>query len=127
MIIVLIHWRIKPTKKDIDEFLEFWRKTAIVEDRSGMVGEFLSTLESPQKLPYITWNLDDKPESYTSFINVGFWQDEEAFSEQIARYFDDTKPIKSFEEVRRVRTVLRPKCWRIGDRALPHHDSGGVL
>ena len=45
MVIVFIHWKIIPNK--VDNFLEYWRKTAIVENRDGLIGEFLSEPHSP--------------------------------------------------------------------------------
>ena len=35
MIIVIIHWKIKLVQEKVEEFLEFWRKTALVGDRTG--------------------------------------------------------------------------------------------
>ena len=39
MIIVIIHWKIKPEQEKVEEFLEFWRKAALVGDRTGLIGE----------------------------------------------------------------------------------------
>ena len=33
MVIVLIHWKIKPEQEMVDKFLHFWRQDAVVEDR----------------------------------------------------------------------------------------------
>lgn len=60
-------------------------------------------------------------------MNVGTWANRDEFEEQIGRYFNDDKPIAPFELERRVRTVLKPVCWRVGEASLPVHDSGGVL
>lgn len=128
MVIVMIKWKIRPGRRD--EFLEFWRKKAVVEDRRGLVGEFLSEVATEASFPYITWNVsscDDERQEYKVFINVGIWADDESFREQVAQYFNDDKPPMEFEAERRVRTVLTPRCWRMGDALLPKHDSGGVL
>lgn len=128
MIIVLIHWRIKPEQEHVDAFLDFWRTKAIVEDRTGLVGEFLSETLAPGDFPYITWHIDpDNLGDHKSFVNVGTWADENAFQKQIGNKFNDDKPMLSFEKYRRRRMVVRPKCWRMGDGRLPIHDSGGVL
>ena len=42
MIIVFIHWKIKPEPEMVKEFLEFWKTAAVVEDRTGLIVEFLS-------------------------------------------------------------------------------------
>ncbi|MDE2229788.1 MAG: hypothetical protein KGL11_12215 [Alphaproteobacteria bacterium] len=127
MIIVLIHWRIKPEQEHIDAFLEFWRTKATVEDRTGLVGEFLSETMTPKDFPYITWHMDpDTLGDHKSFVNAGIWADEEAFHEQIGKNFNDDKPMLPFEKYRRRRIVLRPNSQRIGMAKLPSVDSAGV-
>ena len=54
MVIVLIKWMIKPEKQAIDAFLNHWRTEALVQDRRGLVGEFLSEVESEK---YTTWDV----------------------------------------------------------------------
>ena len=128
MIIVLIKWKIENKQKKLDAFLDFWKQEAVVHDRKGLVGEFLSKIGSGEQYDYITWDFE-KPEgdTYKIFVNVAIWADADAFQEQIDKYFNDNNPLKDFEAERRVRTVLEPACWRIGDAPLPKHDSSGVL
>ena len=126
-IVVLIHWRIKPGPEHVDAFLEFWRTKCTVEDRSGLVSELLSETLAVRDFPYITWHMDtDALDDHKSFINVGTWEDENAFQEQVGKNFNDDKPMLSFEKYRRRRIVLRPQCWRIGHANVPVDDSGGV-
>ena len=125
MIIVLIHWKIKPDK--VEDFLDFWRQKAIVDNRRGLVGEFLMEAHSPAEYPWITWELTGCEGKYRSFINVGHWANSEEFHEQIGKYFETSTGTCEFEFEKRVRVVLKPKCWRLGDAPLPIHDSGGVL
>ena len=127
MVIVLIHWKIKPKQKMVDRFLEFWKKEAIVNDRRGLVGEFLTESHSNAEYDWITWGLGGCERKYRTFINIGYWSSAEEFKDQIGQYFDTSSGKKDFEAKRRVRTVMKPKCWRIGDASLPSHDSGGVL
>ena len=126
MIIVLIHWKIKPEPEMVEKFLKFWEKTAVVADRRGLVGEFLSEPHSAAEYGWVTWQLNGCEGKHRSFINVGFWNSAEEFDEQIGKYFESSTGLKEFEAEPRVRTVLAPKCWRIGDAALPIHDSSGV-
>lgn len=123
MVIVLIHWKIKPDR--VDEFLDYWRKVATVQDRAGLIGEFLSEGCRRSEFPWITWDFTGREGVYRSFINVGIWAKAEDFHDQIAKYFQDKA--QDFEHEHRVRTVLRPRCWRMGDSSLPVHDSGGTL
>ena len=109
-------------------FLEFWKKEAVVQDREGLTGEFLSELGSRESYDYITWNFEEpEGDTYKIFVNVAFWADAGAFQEKIGQYFNDKKPLMPFEAERRVRIVLEPACWRIGGAPLPGNDSGGVL
>ena len=122
MIIVLIDWHIEIGKEDT--FKEYWRKDVPVQDRSMMVGEFLSRPQD-KAFNWVTWDLDTYDAS--RFINVGIWASAEAFHEQIGRYFNPSKGKLDFEVRIRKRALLSPACWRMGDWNLPLHDSGGVL
>ena len=127
MIIVLIKWKIENKQKQIDAFLEFWKQEAVVQDRKGLVGEFLSEIGSTERYNYITWDFErSEGDAYKIFVNVAIWDDADAFQEQIGQYFNDNNPLKEFEAERRVRTILEPTCWRMGDASMPKHDSGGV-
>ena len=125
MVIVLIHWKIKPGS--VADFLDYWRKVATVQDRAGLIGEFLSEACHTSEFPWITWDLTGHEGVYRSFVNVGMWAKAEDFHDQIAKYFRDGVEPQDFEHEPRVRTVLRPRCWRMGDSSLPVHDSGGTL
>ena len=127
MIIALIHWKIKPEQEMVDSFLDFWRKTAVVNDRSGLIGEFLTEAHSTAEYSWITWHLTGCEGKYRSFINVAYWNSAEDFYAQIGKLFETSTGTKEFEAEPRVRTVLKPNCWRMGDSTLPIHDSGGVL
>ena len=127
MVIVVIHWKIKPEPNKVKEFLEFWKTAAIVEDRRGLIGEFLSEGHSTAEFGWITWPLTGCEDKYKSFVNVGIWNSAKEFQEQVGKYFDSFTGPEDFEAETRLRTALKPKCWRIGDSSLPMHDSGGVL
>jgi hypothetical protein len=126
MIIVLIHWRIKPEKTS--EFLDFWKTQATIQNRGDLVAEMLNEVQMPKDFPYATWSLD--PESFgnfKSYVNVGVWDDDNAFQEQIGQYFNDDRPMLDFEKFRRRRAVLKPVSWRRGQAQLPENDPAGVL
>lgn len=123
MQIVFVDWLIK--KGQESEFKSHWRSALPVNDRSMMVGEFLSEPTGHEKFPWVTWDLRDN--DATRFINVGLWSNAEAFHEQIGRYFNPAGGLLPFEFELRRRALLTPACWRMGDWALPIHDSGGVL
>jgi len=114
MRIVLIEWRIK--KGQEKQFLEYWSKRAVVRDRSGLIGELLSGVESPQLYPWITWELDER---WTTFVNVGLWRDAAEFEEQIGSYMNEARPPMVFEAARRRRVLVAPERWRRGETDLP--------
>ena len=125
MIIVMIHWKIVPDR--VDEFLEFWRKEALINDRRGLVGEFLTEAHSTAEFEWITWQLTGCEGKYRSYVNIGYWDNAKEFYKQVGKYFETSTGKRDFEYQPRIRTVLKPKCWRMGDSSLPKHDSGGVL
>ena len=123
--IALIHWRIKLDGSD--EFLQHWRENNRIEDRSGLIAEFLSDSLKPSDLPFITWHLDEQSlGNFRSYVTVGIWADGDAFAEQIAQYFNDDKPMLPFEQFRRRRVVFKPVEWRIGGAVMPDSDTPGV-
>lgn len=125
MVIALIQWKIKPDR--VDDFLNHWRKEAIVQDRRGLIGEFLSEACHMSEFPWITWNLGGCDGVFRSFVNVGMWSGVQEFQDQVGNYFVARDRPKEFEYEGRTRTILRPACWRVGDSRLPGRDSDGTL
>ena len=127
MLIALIHWRIKPDQDSIDAFLTYWQTRNTIDDRSGLMGEFLSDSLSMKDHPYITWHLDSESlGDFKSYVTVGIWGDAAAFKSLIEPYFNDERPMLPFEMYRRRRVVFNPVHWRIGEAHLPIDDSEGV-
>jgi hypothetical protein len=124
MQIVFVHWRIIHGHEP--KFRQYWKAGLPVNDRSGLVGEFLSEPTGHDKYSWITWDLRDARDC-TTFINVGLWADAEAFHEQIGKYFDPAGGKKDFEFELRERALLTPHDWRMGKWKLPNHDSDGVI
>lgn len=120
MIIVLIHWRIKPDAVSETAFLDFWKTVAKVSDKENLIGEFLSAPLSAKDFPFKVDDLSvgHSKDSCTHFVNVAMWKDWESFQHQVGKYFDDAKPMQPFEAERRSRTILDPKEWRRGEAAL---------
>jgi heme-degrading monooxygenase HmoA len=104
-----VEWRIKKGREQ--EFLDYWSTRATVEDRSGLIGEFLSKVEDQKQYPWMVWDLDP---AYTTYVNVGFWRDGDAFQQQIGRFIDNSKPPQDFEAQKRRRVLVAPERWRIG-------------
>ena len=127
MHVVLVHWRINPDSESVEAFLKHWRESNRVDHRSGLVAEFLSESLSPKDFADTTWYLD--PESlgdHRSFVNVAIWRDAKDFHQQIAKHYNDKRPMLDFEKYRRRRVVAESADWRIGKFPLPVADSPGV-
>lgn len=120
--IVVVHWKIKLGKEA--EFLNYWSTRSVVENRSGLVSEHLSSVEDRDRASWITWQTLSP--TYTSYFNVGVWRDLDAFQDQIGRYIDNNRPPLPFEAERRERILLAPEAWRIGRSTLPMADAPGV-
>ena len=80
MIIVLIHWRIKPTAES--DFLTWWKNTAVVKNKENLIGEFLSAPMPAGEFKFAVDDLSPKQDEplHTAFVNVGLWKDWSASS-----------------------------------------------
>ncbi len=116
--IVVVEWKIKAGREC--DFLDYWATRSTIPNRSGLVGEFLSEVDSQ---PWINWKLE---EGYTTYYNVGIWRDAAAFQDQIGKYIDNNRPPLEFEAAKRARMFLAPERWRIGAASLPAADPDGV-
>lgn len=127
MFIALIHWRIKPDDESVKAFIEHWNTRNSIANRSGLIAEFVSDTLPMANFPYITWHLD--PESlgnFKSYVTIGLWADADTFGKEVAKYFNDDKPLLLFEKYCRRRVIFSPVGWRIGNTKLPEGDSPGV-
>jgi len=116
MVIILVFWQIKPTEEAVAAFLDWWRTKAIVKDRSGLIGEYLSQPSEGMAL----FEVDDPPWSEVEchpFVNVGLWKDAESFHEQIRDYMTVVR--QPFEAVLRKRVCVDPVASRMGSWPLP--------
>lgn len=120
--IVVVHWKIKPGREA--EFLDYWSTRSVVEDRTGLIGEYLSSIEDRARAPWINWGTLDP--AYVSYFNVGLWQDVDSFQSQIGKFIDNTRPPLPFEAAKRERIFLVPERWRAGKSALPMTDPPSV-
>lgn len=117
MAIVLIEWRIKPDEESAAAFMKWWCEKAKVKDKSGLLGEFLSSPvlanELPSELEVDDLSGDVDGVKAWRFINVAIWRDWPTFYEQIREFID--APPRSFESpAGRRRVILEPQEWRSG-------------
>ena len=127
MTIVLIHWKIRPEQEMVDAFLNYWKTTLTVKDRTGLIGEFLAEPGSKDEYSWITWSLAGCEGQYRSFVTVGCWSSADEFHAQIKNYFETKVGAQEFEFAPRVRTIMNSLYCRIGNGRLPVHDSDGVM
>lgn len=123
MIIVIIHWKIRPSEES--RFLRHWQETLTVDERSHFVGEYLCRPLSKEEVSFDCkiFNVPENP-SYRSFFNVGIWKDLESFKKAVIdRYVGDgPENLEAFELEGRERMVLAPISWRSGLQMLPESD-----
>ena len=121
MIIVLIHWRIKPSKGHVSRFQEWWKLEATINNKANLVGESLSAPMPASNFKFAVDDLsrDGEEAEYRHFINVGLWKDWRSFEAEVGHNFNDNNQPMDFEAARRTRTILEPQEWRIGTSDLP--------
>lgn len=120
MFIVLIHWRIKPDQKSIDDFLNYWNVEVPIQNDNNLIGEFLSKPYDIVGAKYpIDLLLPEEAAPCVSYVNVGLWKDEPSFFSQIGRYIPNNGSKKDFEQYPRRRIPLDPEHWRRGKSQLP--------
>ena len=126
MIIVLIWWRIKPTDEAEAEFKERWRQELKIDDKSCLLGEFLSMPVAADELKFLSQDFLDIYGDYRTFVNVGIWRDLSSFEQQVGKYFDDNQPPLGFEALHRRRTILKPEVVRLGNWQINAESFGGI-
>ena len=52
MVVMLIHWKIVPGK--VADFMTFWKQRMVIQDRRGLIGEFLAKAHSATEYDWIT-------------------------------------------------------------------------
>ena|SRR5258708_38298896 len=123
MVIVVIHWKIKPGREN--DFLKHWSRVLEIKNRSKLVGEFLSIPMKSKPAKCKTTVLGRSPSSsYISYFNVGMWEKHDSFYQEVIKPYVKKAPKKRlpFEAKDRERMVLKPELWRIRCGELPASD-----
>ena len=61
MIIVMIKWKIVNKQEKLDAFLHFWKQESVVQDRKGLMGEFLSEIGLRERYDYTSHGTSKSP------------------------------------------------------------------
>jgi hypothetical protein len=126
VIIALVLWRIK--KSERDTFIKKWKEEFVVSDRTGLIGEFLSEpcdVEDERLKTFKLGEVGEISDQKVVLVNVGIWRPIEDFNAQVARDMKVNDAEKrEFEVEVRLRVLMNPIAWRLGDAQLPVHDSG---
>ena len=102
MVVILVHWLIRPGHEE--SFAERWRAMT-VDEHAGLHREILTRLDKSDTAQgngkFHTFSVGDP--FYSTYINIGIWQDLQSFDAAIGKYIPDVK----IEEKggRRVQTV----------------------
>ena len=123
MVIVVILWKVLPGDENERALFEYWAGLE-PEDRSGLVGEFLSRPQTKEDVGFdcSAFGLDAS-DKYVPFFNVGIWDSVDPFREQvIERLVDPDAEKEAFEYELRERMILSPQQCRVGGAQLPDAD-----
>lgn len=131
MEIILIHWLIKPEKRE--EFENHWRNVMTVGKPDGFYREILTRPISKPDPKFNTFSVTDK--HYETYINIGIWESVDHFDAAIRKYIPNasvdtssgkTKQVielEDFEFKLRERIVLKKIDDRGGELPLPSLDN----
>lgn len=124
MVIVVIHWKIKPDEDSQKAFLAHWAESLNPSERSHLIGEYLSRPMSADEVGFECGTLGlEQSSAFVSYFNIGLWESVAEFKQQIIDPFVGAKPEpKSFEYELRQRLILDPLKWRRGKLDLPGED-----
>ena len=126
MVIVIVKWYIITGKEDM--FKQTWIDIMEPVIKKGLFREFFSKPIDSVKEKYHT--LDVESSHYSTYINVGLWENVDAFDEAIGNFILGRKPhdkdpqkqfmeIYEFEYKLRERIVMTVEENRAGEWSLP--------
>jgi len=125
VIIILVHWLIK--KGSEEQFITAWREMSISRN-SGLYRELLTTVEYISTDPkFNTFSLSDP--NYTTFINIGMWENLGAFDKSVDKYIPKTKSYKAEDGRKKSIILLEEYEFKLRERAVLNKvlDRGGDL
>lgn len=121
MIVILVHWLIRPGSESA--FEARWKQMS-VDANSGLYREILTSLEKPPSMSadpgdekFHTFSVGDP--FYSTYINIGIWEDLASFDKAIGKYIPEvtieerngrrfkTVELEEFEFKLRERVVLK--------------------
>ena len=124
MDIVVILWKIKAGADNRQAFFKHWAETLEIDDRTGLVGEFLSRpLSADEAGPEFSVLGAHPSDEYELYFNVAIWDTLDAFRAQVIDKYVSGDPADKpflFEPPRRM--ALSREQWRVGDAQLPAGD-----
>ena len=127
MDIVVILWKIKAGADNRQAFFKHWAETLAIDDRTGLVGEFLSRPQSADEAgPEFSVFGAHPSDEYELYLNVAIWDTLDAFRAQVIDKYVGGDPADKpflFEPPRRM--ALSPEQRRVGDAQLPAGDHLG--
>lgn len=123
MEIILVHWLIKPDKRE--EFEKHWRENMKIGKPDGFYREILTRPISKPDPKFNTFSVTDQ--NYETYINIGIWESVEHFDAAIKKYMPSAREeigsgrkkqiieLEDFEFKMRERIVLKKLDDRGGD------------
>lgn len=116
MIVLIVHWKIRPDDRSVRQFLEKWHDMEPSRP-SNFFAEYLSAPLPAEEtgFPCTTFNVSSDVR-YRSFFNVAIWRDVDSFNNDVLNTHVAGAPdIEPFEFDRRERMVLSPVDMHVGE------------
>ena len=126
MVILLIHWKIRPDPTSVQAFRKWWKDHGL-PNPGNFSGEYLSEplTRDVAGFPCTTFNMSTDAR-FRSFFNIAIWKDQSAFRRDVIdRVVEGHKEMEDFEFDHRERMVLEPLMSRPGKLPLP--DGPGLV
>ncbi len=101
MIIILIHWLIKPGCEE--KFKKVWHNMTI-QSGQGLYREVLTEPVLRDDPKFNTFSITDR--SYKTYINIGFWRSLEDFDKAVGQYIPSSTELEDPKDKRMKRAIL---------------------
>ena len=118
---VIIHWKIRQGHENRQRFLSDWSEKFTIEERSNLVGEFLSEPRTKDEV-HFDCKIFEESVDYTSFFNIAIWKDAASFKSDVYDRLAKDRSLESYEFDYPGRMVLTALNSRRGELQLPETD-----
>ncbi len=114
MIVLLVHWHIK--NECTEEFLRAWKEVMKPLDITGLYYEILTEVNTDSSDPRYH-SLDLENPHYTTYINIGIWQELKDFENAIGGFLPPIEEIyDSRSKENKIQILMSKYEYKLRDR-----------